>query len=132
MNKELRIMENRKIENFKDLEARKKGQAFVLNIYQVTKQFPKEEQFGLIAQLRRAGVSITSNIAEGFSRRSYREKSQFYAIALGSLTEVQSQLLSARDIGYLDPDINNALDSAGVEIHKIINGLIKSSFILYS
>lgn len=116
-----------KIKRFTDLNAWRETHKLVLEVYRITKQFPKEEQFGLITQLRRAAVSITSNIAEGFSRNSYREKSQFYAIALGSLTEVQNQLLIARDIGYLSEE--NFLMSAELSVtaNKIVNGLIKKT-----
>lgn len=90
-----------KIQSFTDLYAWQAGHKLVLSIYEVTQKFPKEELFGLTNQLRRAAVSITSNIAEGFSRSSYKEKSQFYSMALGSLTEIQNQLLIAKDIKYL-------------------------------
>lgn len=90
-----------KIKSFTDLNTWKEAHKLVLLIYKITKQFPHEEQFGLTNQIRRAVVSITSNIAEGFSRSSYKEKSQFYSISLGSLTEVQNQLLIARDLKYI-------------------------------
>ena len=118
---------NKKIESFKDLIAWQKGHELVLEIYKITKAFPKEEQFGLTNQLRRAAVSLTSNIAEGFSRRSYKEKSQFYSMALGSLTEVQNQLLIAEDIGYISKQNSSKLGEETVIISKITNGLIKSS-----
>ena len=76
-------------------------------------------------QLRRAVISITSNIAEGFSRSSWKEKLQFYSIALGSLTEIQNQLLAARDIGYLAVrDFSEAANQT-VIVSKLINGLLK-------
>lgn len=116
-----------KIRSFTDLNAWKEGHKLVLNIYQITKEFPKEEQFGLINQIRRAVVSITSNLAEGFSRSSYKEKSQFYSMALGSLTEVQNQLLIGKDLGYiLKGDFQTIADTT-VTVSKLINGLIKKS-----
>src|SRR3990167_3274875 len=90
-----------KISSFKDLIAWKEGHKLAVTIYEITKAFPKEEIFGLTNQIRRAAVLVTSNIAEGFSRNSSKEKIQFYSIALGSLSEVQSQILIAKDIGYL-------------------------------
>ena len=80
MNQEL---EETRIRSFTDLDAWREGHKLVIMIYKATQNFPKEEMFGLISQLRRCVVSITSNIAEGFSRQSYREKVQFYAMAVG-------------------------------------------------
>src|SRR3989344_3686390 len=93
--------ESGKIKSFTDLNAWKEGHQLVLMIYKKTKLFPKEELFGLVSQMRRCVVSITSNLAEGFSRQSYKEKLQFYSMALGSVTELQNQLLVSRDVGYL-------------------------------
>lgn len=119
--------ENTKIKSFTDLNAWKEGHKLVLLIYKITKIFPKEEIFGLTSQMRRCAVSITSNIAEGFSRQSYKEKTQFYAISLGSVTELQNQLLVAKDTGILDPKTFTKLAEQSVIVHKIINGLIRKS-----
>lgn len=116
-----------KIKTFKDLIAWQKGHVLVLNIYKITKSFPGEERFGLTSQLKRSSVSITSNIAEGFSRKTYKDKTQFYAIALGSVTELQSQIQVVFDVGFVSKEIYLKLDSMSIELHKIINGLIKSS-----
>jgi four helix bundle protein len=116
-----------KIVNFTQLIAWQKGHKLVLEIYAITRQFPKEEMFGLTSQLRRAVVSFTSNIAEGFSRNSYKEKAQFYSISLGSLTEIQNQLLIARDIGYITKESFDILFILIIELSKITNGLIKKS-----
>lgn len=99
-----------KIGRFTDLIVWKKGHAFTVEVYRITKSFPKEELFGLINQLRRAAVSFTSNIAEGFYRNSQKEKIQFYFISLGSLREIENQLLVARDVGYLPEDKYNELE----------------------
>jgi len=119
--------ESKKIRSFTDLDTWKEGHVLVLMIYKITKDFPREESFGLTSQLRRAGVSFTSNIAEGFSRISYKEKLNFYSMALGSLTEVQSQLLIARDVGYLDSESYNSIYSQALKVNKITNGLMKKS-----
>ena len=112
---------------FTDLNAWKEGHALVLGIYAETKKFPREEIFGLVSQMRRCAVSITSNVAEGFSRQSFKEKVQFYAIALGSITELQNQLMIARDVRYLDNEQCEKTLKQTVIVHKILNGLIKSS-----
>lgn len=116
-----------KIQSFTDLTAWQKGHELVLEIYKVTKNFPREELYALVDQMRRCVVSITSNIAEGFSRKSYKEKIQFYAIALGSTTELQNQLLVAKDVGYIAKDKFDSLAYLTVEVHKLINGLIKGA-----
>lgn len=120
-------MENNKIKSFTDLNAWKEGHKLVIKIYLITKCFPKEELFSLTNQLKRAAVSITSNIAEGFSRQSFKEKAQFYSIARGSVTEIQNQLLIARDVKYIDCEKFNEAAEQTVITHKLINGLIKYS-----
>lgn len=119
--------ESSKIKSFTDLIVWQEGHRLVLQVYKVTKNFPKEEQFGLTNQLRRAVVSITSNIAEGFSRNSYKEKVQFYTMALGSVTEVQNQLLIARDIEYFVNKEFQAMAIQTVTVNKLLNGIIKKS-----
>lgn len=118
---------NGKIKSFTDLNAWKEAHKLVVVIYKTTKEFPKEETFGLTNQIRRASVSITSNMAEGFSRNTYKDKTQFYSIALGSLTEVQNQLLIARDVGYLDQKIFQEIGAQTVIVSKLCNGLLKSN-----
>ncbi len=115
-----------KIKSFTDLNAWRKGHELVLDIYKITKTFPSDEKYGLSDQMRRCAVSITSNIAEGFSRRGNKEKLQFYYISLGSVTEVQNQLLIARDIGYIKNLEFKKIAEKTVEVSKLTNGLIKS------
>ena len=119
--------ESGKIKSFTDLNAWKEGHKLVLMIYDITKQFPKEEIFGLVSQIRRCAVSITSNIAEGFSRLSYKEKARFYSISLGSTTELQNQLLIAKDVNYITKEQFQNIAEQSIKVHKITNGLIKSS-----
>lgn len=116
-----------KIKSFTDLDAWKEGHRLVLEVYRITKNFPREEIFGLTNQLRRAVVSFTSNIAEGFSRGSYKEKANFYSIALGSLTEVQNQLIIGRDIKYIGDDEFTKIAQQTIKVSKITNGLIKKT-----
>lgn len=118
-------MENAKIKSFTDLHAWQEGHKLVIMIYETTKNFPKVETFGLISQMRRCVISITSNIAEGFSRSTIKDKVQFYCISHGSLTELQNQLLAARDIGYLDKAEFNKIANQTVAVHKLITGLKK-------
>lgn len=119
--------ESGKITSFTKLDAWKEGHVLVLRTYKVTKTFPKDELFALVSQMRRCAVSITSNIAEGFSRQSYKEKVQFYAMALGSVTELQNQLLVARDVGYLAHASFVPIAEQSVKVNKILNGLIRTS-----
>jgi four helix bundle protein len=115
------------LQQFSDLQVWKDAHLIVLEIYIITKRFPREEMFGLIMQMRRCSVSITSNIAEGFSRRSYKEKSQFYSMSLGSLTELQNQLIISKDVGFLSEKEYTELMIKTKTVHKMLNGLIKSS-----
>ncbi|RJQ36298.1 four helix bundle protein [Candidatus Microgenomates bacterium] len=114
------------IKSFTDLYAWQEGHKLVLLIYKATKTFPADERFGITDQMRRCVVSITSNIAEGFSRKSKKEKAQFFYMALGSLTELQNHLLIARDVGYFSKELFHELAGNTVVVSKLINGLIKS------
>lgn len=118
---------NSKIKSFTDLITWQEVHKLVLSVYKITREFPKDERFGLISQLCRAVISISSNIAEGFSRGTMKDKIQFYRIAQGSVTEVQNQLLIARDIGYLDKSMFVKIADQTILVNKLINGLIRSS-----
>lgn len=120
-------MDTIKIKSFTDLNAWKEGHKLVLAIYKIIKSFPSEERFGLIDQMRRCVVSITSNIAEGFSRKTKKEKAQFFYMALGSVTELQNQLLIARNLGYFKKDDFKRIADQTVIVSKLLNGLIKSA-----
>jgi four helix bundle protein len=119
------IAQAQKIQSFTDLVAWREAHKLSIAVYNVTKKFPKEEIYGLVSQLRRAALSVSSNIAEGFSRRSKREKLQFYSTALSSLREVQSQLLYARDVDVLPRGDFLSLTEQTVLASKLLNGLIK-------
>ena len=118
-------MEN-KIHNFRDLHAWQEAHKLVLLIYKITKSFPLEERFSLIDQMRRCVISISSNIAEGFSRRGHKEKIQFYFMAKGSLTELENQVLVAKDVGYIKEKIVIEIFEQTETVHKLLNGLIRS------
>ena len=114
-----------KSRSYRDLEVWKLSIDFVKKVYQVTHNFPDSEKFGLINQIRRAAVSIPSNIAEGQGRNSTKEFKQFLAISLGSLAEPETQLIIAKEIEYLTQNGLDALLSPLDRIRKMIKGLSK-------
>jgi len=116
-----------KIRSFQDLIAWQEGHKLAITIYTITEKFPSRESHSLVDQMRRCAVSITSNVAEGFSRKSKKEKMQFYYTSLGSVTELQNQLILSRDIQYLDKLVFEDINTQIIKVHKLINGLIKSS-----
>lgn len=116
------------IKDFTDLLVWQKAHLLVVEIYKLAQEFPAFEKYGLGDQMRRASVSITSNIAEGFGRQGMKEKIQFYHLAMGSLTEVRNQLYIARDVGHLiEVDLIKRILSDIVEIQKMLFGLIRVS-----
>lgn len=119
-------MEENKIKSFTDLVAWKVAHQLVVTVYKITKEFPKEEKYSLIDQMRRSALSISSNIAEGFSRQGKKEKTQFYFTAKGSITELQNQLLVAKDVGYLEKQNFTEIAQQTIHVHKLINGIIRS------
>lgn len=123
----IRVMAYEKITSFTKLVAWQEGHKLVLMVYRATDHFPSKEQFILIAQMLRAVISVTSNLAEGFSRSGRLEKKQFYFTSKASLTELQNQLLIAKDVGYLNKESFNSIAQQTVVVHKLINGLIKSA-----
>ncbi len=114
----------KRIKDFKDLITWKESHKLVLDIYRVTKIFPKDEIFGLISQMRRASVSITSNIAEGFGRQGIKEKVQFFYLSQGSLIELKNQIEISKDISYINEnDYKKLIEQANLS-HKLLQGLI--------
>jgi four helix bundle protein len=97
--------------------------ALTKDIYKITKRFPDDERFGLVSQLRRAAVSIPSNIAEGQARYSQREFLRFLSNARGSLAEVETQLLLSSELGYVPEDEMNKLARKTAEVGRLLNGL---------
>lgn len=112
--------------HFKELLVWQKSVDFVTEIYKITESFPKNEIFGLTQQLRRASVSIPSNISEGNSRRSLPDYLQFLKISRGSASEVETQLLISRNLGFITEVNYLELNHKVIEIQKMINGLINS------
>ena len=121
MGKEWGII-SKEIRNHKDLEVWKKSMDLVSNIYKITESFPNKELYGLTNQIRRAAVSIPSNIAEGAARNSKKEFIQFLYIALGSLSELETQIIIANRLEYLN-NLDTLLEDLKFS-QKLINGLI--------
>lgn len=113
-----------KIKNHKDLEVYKIAMEFVVHIYKITDKFPKEEKFGLTSQVRRAAISIPSNIAEGAARKNTKEFIQFLYYSLGSAAEIETQIEISKKLNFLN-DIEN-IEKMLKSIINMITGLIKS------
>ena len=113
--------------SYRDLVAWSKARGLVTEIYRATREFPKDELYGLTNQLRRAAVSVPSNIAEGQARYSKHEFHHFLNNARGSLAEVETQLMIANDLGYLASEEANFMLGKASELGRILNGLIAST-----
>lgn len=113
------------IKNFTDLVAWQEAHKLVLLVYKVTENFPKKELFILLPQMRRAAISITSNIAEGFTRQGSKEKIQFYFIAKASLTELHNQLILSKDLNYMSEEECEACINQITVTGKLLTGLIR-------
>ncbi|PIQ67094.1 MAG: four helix bundle protein [Candidatus Zambryskibacteria bacterium CG11_big_fil_rev_8_21_14_0_20_40_24] len=121
-----------KIQSFKDPGTWKEGHKLVLMVYKITRTFPKDELFALTNQMIRAVVSVTSNIAEGFGRSSYKDKNHFYQMALGSIIEIQNQLMIAKDVQYIGASDFEKINDQAVKVEFICKGLIRKSKTFYS
>lgn len=110
----------------KDLTVWQKAMELVMEVYKATQMFPREEIFGLTSQMRRAVVSIPSNIAEGYGRLHQRETENFLSIALGSACELETQLILSKDLGYISLDEVEQLTIEVQNIIKMLAALIKS------
>ena len=116
-------MAGQEIEKFEDLIAWQKARELTKNIYEVTKQGDFRKDFGLRDQIRRASVSIMSNVAEGFERGGRSEFHQFLVISKGSCAELRSQLYVSLDVGYIDLRTFQTLDALAKETSRVIGGL---------
>ncbi len=120
--------ENGPIQSFTDLEAWRAAHELYVMVYNSTKLFPKDELFGLTSQIRRAALSVSSNIAEGYGRVAYSpDRKHFFIMARGSLTEVQNQLFAARDVELISKGNFESLYTQSVKTHKLLIGLIKTT-----
>ncbi len=116
------------IKSYRDLVVWQKAMDLVDAVYQVVKKFPKEEMFGLTSQLRRAMVSVPSNIAEGQGRTSTKEFLKHLSIAYGSLMEAETQIQIAARQKYLEQQVEESLLNQSAEVGRLINGLSKSLY----
>jgi four helix bundle protein len=114
------------INSFTDLKVWQEAHKLALGVYKASEEFPKSEVYALSSQIRRAAVSVTSNIAEGFGRFSSADKEHFYVMAAGSLFEIKNQLILANDLGYITEDSFLKLIELSDSAHKALNGLLKA------
>ena len=114
------------METHKDLRVWQQSIELVTSIYMITKTFPKEELFGLVSQMRRAAVSVPSNIAEGYARGTDRVNLHFLRISSGSMSEVETQLLLSWNLGYLSQESYDELSENLTSVWKQLNALISS------
>lgn len=112
--------------NYRDLIVWQKSMDFVEAIYGVTRTFPRDELYGIVSQMRRAAVSLPSNIAEGQGRRGPKEFDRYLIVAYGSLRELETQLLLSVRLGYLSESTADELLAQAAEIGRLLNGLRRS------
>lgn len=112
------------IQSYKELIVWQKSVILVKEVYLATEKFPKSEIYGLTSQLRRAVISVPSNIAEGYGRRSKKEFSHFCAIAYGSALEVETQIILCKELNFLKPEDSRTLEEVLGEVLKMLNSMI--------
>jgi len=114
-----------KIRTYRDLDIWKVGIQLVKDVYELTEQFPKHELYGLVSQMRRAGVSIPSNVAEGFRRYHNKEYKQFLYVSLGSCAELETQATIAKELAYSSEDKETAVLEKLDHLSRMISSLLK-------
>src|SRR5262245_57175313 len=114
-----------RVRNFRDLEVWQNGRRIVIDVYKMTGRFPANERYGLVAQMRRAAVSVPSNISEGFCRVHQREYRRFLFIAIGSCAELETQVELSTDLGFLDPEQRDILLEALRREARMLTNLAK-------
>jgi four helix bundle protein len=115
------------IRRFIDLHAWQAAHQLTLSVYKITKNFPREELFGLVSQSRRAAVSIGANIAEGFGRSTRKDKQHFYATSHTSLDELENHMLIARDLGFISKETHQRFYEDSERVGRLITGLQRSA-----
>ena len=126
-NSQLGASPGTKVKDFTDLDAWKLARELRKSVYNLTKNFPAEEKHVLVSQLRRAALSVTANIAEGFGRYSYQENLQFCRQARGSAYEIRDHLTTALDAGYLPRSGWQEADALAQRVIQVLNGYIRST-----
>lgn len=121
------MTKDKPIKKFTDLIVWQEGHKLVLLIYKLTDNLPTKEKYSLIDQMRRAATSVTSNIAEGFGRRSYKEKIHFFHTAQGSLIELKNQLIISRDVGYISSSEYATTLKQANKTHALLQGILKKT-----
>ena len=114
------------LKNYKELKVWQKAYQICITIYKITKHFPKEEKYGLTSQIRRSAVSVPSNIAEGYGRKTTQEYMQSLYIAYGSHCELETQIMLSNDLGYIKPEDFESLQRDIEEVERMLKALIKS------
>jgi len=114
------------VQDFKQLLVWQRSHTLTLDIYKVTKSFPKEELFGLTSQMRRCSASIGANIAEGCGRRRGLNFARFLQMSMGSASELECHLLLAKDLDYMSSEIHEPLENEIISIKRMISALMKS------
>ena len=114
------------LKNYKELKVWQKSYKLCLEIYRTTAKFPKEERYGLTSQIRRSAVSIPSNIAEGYGRKTTADYIRYLYIAYGSVCELEPQILLSMDLGYVDSAVIEKIKDEIQQIERMLKGLIKS------
>lgn len=120
------MVDSIKIQSFEQLQAWQEAQVLAVLVYSATKNFPKDEVFGLTSQIKRASSSVSANIAEDFGRRTTPDKLHFYSIAYGSLLETKNFLYLANKLGFIDDDTLEKILSQVVSSQKLLNALMRS------
>lgn len=113
------------IESFEELEVWQMAQTWAVSVYKITRKFPSDEKFGITSQIRRSVSSISANIAEGFGRKTQKDKLHFYTIAYGSTLETKNFLYLANKLDYMDDQTLHKLIDQGVSVQKLLNAFMR-------
>ena len=116
-----------RMRDFRDLETWQVARRLRAELYRIVRMFPREETYGLVAQIRRAAISVTANLAEGYGRYSFQENLQFCRQSRGSVYELRDHLTTALDAGYISQETYAQLESLAISVIRLLNGYIRST-----